>query len=156
VRADGTMVVRNEKLMYGYQKAAHYWYNEIARVFRDNGFKSCMKDKCVFIKTEGEKRAICGLTVDDGFFAATRDKVWIEEQVNMLRRAFREITVTQGDELGIVGMHLKMDRKNKRAILSQTKWEQKVIHEFETLRKAPTPALTDLMAEDDDAVLLKD
>jgi hypothetical protein len=111
---------------------------------------------CFFIKTEGEKRAICGFTVDDRFFAATRDKVWIEEQVNMLRRAFKEITVTQGDELGIVGMHLKMDRKNKRAILSQPKWEQKVIREFETLRKAPTPALTDLMAEDDDAVLLKD
>jgi hypothetical protein len=150
------MVVRNEKLMYGYQEAAHYWYDEIAGVFHDDGFESCMKDKCVFVKTEGEKRAICGLMVDDGFFAATRDKVWIEEQVNMLRIAFKEVTVTQRDELGIIGMHLKMDRKNKRAILSQPKWEQKVICEFETLRKAPTPALTNLMAEDDDAVLLKD
>jgi hypothetical protein len=156
VRADGTIVVWNEKLMYGYQEAAHYWYDEIAGVFRDNGFKSCMKDKCVFVKTEGEKRVICGLTADDGFFAATRDKVWIEEQVNMLRKAFKEVTVTQGDELGIIGMHLKMDRKNKRAILSEPKWEQKVIREFETLRKAPTPALTNLMAADDDAVLLKD
>jgi hypothetical protein len=156
VRADGTMVVRNEKLMYGYQEAAHYWYNEIAAVFRNNGFKSCMKDKCVFVKTEGDKKAICGLTVDDGFFAATRDEGWIEEQVDMLRRAFKDVTVTRGDELGIIGMHLKMDRKNKRAILSQPKWEQKVIHEFETSRKAPTPALTDLMAEDDEAVLLKD
>ncbi len=49
-----------------------------------------------------------------------------------------------------------MVRKNKRAILSQPKWEQKVIREFETLRKAPTPALVDLMAEDDEAIPLKD
>jgi hypothetical protein len=74
----------------------------------------------------------------------------------MLRKAFKEVTVTRGDELGIVGMHLKMDRKNKRAVLSQPKWKQKVIREFETSRKAPTPVLTDLMAEDDEAVLLKD
>ena len=53
-----------------------------------------MKDKCVFVKTEGEKRAI-GSHCD-----------------------------TRGYELGIIGMHVKMDRKNKRAILSQPKWEQ--------------------------------
>jgi len=156
VRADGTMVVRNEKLMYGYQEAAHYWYDEIATVFHNNEYTSCMKDKCVFIKTVGDKRAICGLTVDDGFFAATRDEAWITEQIEMLRREFKESTVTRGDKIGIVGMHLKMDRKNKRAILSQPKWEQKVIHEFETSKKAPTPALTNLMAEDDETILLKD
>jgi hypothetical protein len=55
--------------MYGYQEAAHYWYDEIAAVFHNNGFKSCVKDKCVFVKTEGDKKAICGLTVDDGFLS---------------------------------------------------------------------------------------
>jgi hypothetical protein len=38
VREHGTMVVHNEKLMYGYQEAAHYWYDEIAEVFHNNGF----------------------------------------------------------------------------------------------------------------------
>jgi hypothetical protein len=95
------MVVQNEKLMYGYQEVAHYWYDEIAAVFHNNGFKSCVKDKCVFVKTVGDKKAICRLTVDDGFFVATRDKEWIEEQANMLHRAFKEVTVTQGDEIGI-------------------------------------------------------
>jgi hypothetical protein len=38
----------------------------------------------------------------------------------------------------------------------QPKWEQKVIKEFEMLRKAPTPALMDLMAEDEESALLMD
>jgi hypothetical protein len=142
--------------MYGYQQAAHYWYDEIAAVFHNNGFKSCVKDKCVFVKTEGDKKAICGLTVDDGFFVATRDKEWIKEQANMLRRAFKEVTVTQGDEIGIVGMHLKMDRENKQAVLSQPKWEQKVINEFQVAKQVPTPALSSLMAKDEESPLLKD
>jgi hypothetical protein len=71
VQADGTVIVRNEKLMYGYQEAAHYWNNEISKVFLKNGYKRCMKDKCVFVKEEAGKHALCGLTVDDNFFAAT-------------------------------------------------------------------------------------
>jgi hypothetical protein len=49
-----------------------------------------------------------------------------------------------------------MDREKKEAILSQPKWEQKVIREFRILQKAPTLALTNLMAEDDDTKLLED
>jgi hypothetical protein len=33
VRTDGTIVVHNEKLMFGYQEAAHYWYDEMDKVF---------------------------------------------------------------------------------------------------------------------------
>jgi hypothetical protein len=156
VQTDGTMIVRNEELMYGYQEAAHYWNNEISEVFLENRYKRCMKDKCVFVKQEAGKHAICGSTVDDNFFAATKDKVWINEQVEMLHVAFKEVTVIRANEIGIVGMHLKMDREKKEAILSQPKWEQKVIREFRILQKAPTLALTNLMTEDDDTKLLED
>jgi hypothetical protein len=108
VQADGTMIVQNEKLMYGYQEAAHYWNDEISEVFLKNRYKKCMKDKCVFVKKEAGKHAICGLTVDDNFFAATKDEVWINDQVEMLRVAFMEVTVTRGNEIGIVGIHLKI------------------------------------------------
>ncbi len=50
-------------------------------------------------------------------------------------------TVTRGDETSIFGMHLRIDRENKTAILTQPTWEQKVIQEFKVLRKAPVPAL---------------
>ena len=65
----------------------------------------------------------------------------------MLHNAFDEVTFSRGDGLGIIGMQVKMDRKHKAAILTQPKWEQKVNTEFKVTRKAPTPALADLMAE---------
>ncbi len=74
----------------------------------------------------------------------------------MLRVAFKEVIVTRSDEIGIVGIHLKMDREKKEAVLSQPKWEQKVIWEFGISQKTPTPALTNLMAEDNETKLLKD
>jgi hypothetical protein len=67
--------------MYGYQEAPHYWNNKISEAFLKNGCKRCMNDKCVFVKQEAGKHAICGLTVDDNFFAATKDEVWINKQV---------------------------------------------------------------------------
>jgi hypothetical protein len=36
---DGTMIVRNNKLMYGYVEAAHYWCATIAEAFTTNGWK---------------------------------------------------------------------------------------------------------------------
>ena len=55
VQDDGTMIVRNEKLLYGYVEAAHYWNETIAKVFVENGWKKCMKDKCTFVKRVEEK-----------------------------------------------------------------------------------------------------
>ncbi len=76
--------------------------------------------------------AVCGLTVDENFFVATRDEEWIQEHIEMLRKAFDEITVTRGDELGIVGMQLRIDRSQECAVLTQPKWESKVIKELES------------------------
>jgi hypothetical protein len=50
VQADETMVVHNNKLVYGYVEASHYWYKTFAEVFVTNGWEKCMKDKCVFVK----------------------------------------------------------------------------------------------------------
>jgi hypothetical protein len=80
------------------------------------------------------------------FFAATRHEGWLIEHIEMLRNTFDEITITHGDELGIVGMHLKMDHDKKCAILTQPKWEKKVLKEFKVEKKAPSPVLANLMA----------
>jgi hypothetical protein len=63
--------------------------------------------------------------VDDIFFVATRHEGWIKEHIEMLHKAFDETKITGGDELGIVGMQLKMDHDQKCAILTQPKWEKR-------------------------------
>ena len=72
----------------------------------------------------------------------------------MLHNAFDEITLSRGDELGITGMQVKMDCKNKAAILTQPKWEQTVNKQFMVTRKAPITALADRMAEDEELPFL--
>lgn len=156
VQADGTMAVKNNKLMHGYVEASFYWYNTIAKVFVSNGWKKCMKDKCMFVKHVEEKVAMCGLTVDDCLFAAMRNEEWIKEHIDMLYKVFNEITVVCGDELGIVGMQVKIDRNQKVAILAQPKWENNVLKKFDMDKKTPSPALVDFMADDEESELLKD
>jgi hypothetical protein len=106
IQADGTVIVRNNKLMYGYVEAAYYWYQTIAKVSVDNGWTKCMKDR---VRKDGCVWANGG----QYFLGAARHEGWIQEHIEMLRKAFNEITVTSGDELGIVGMQFKMDHDIK-------------------------------------------
>ena len=156
VQPDGTALVEMDKLIYGFKEAAKYWNVILIDVFLRHWYKRCEKDKCVMFKESDGKIAICGITVDDCFFAATRDEEWIQAQIKMLSDAFSEITVERGDELGIVGIQVQMDRTNRRAILSQRKFAAKVVEVFGVSRGAPNPALTDAMADDDDSPLLAD
>jgi hypothetical protein len=41
--------------------------------------------------------ALCGTTVDDCLIVCTRDVKWIEEQIKMLKDAFKGVTVESGD-----------------------------------------------------------
>jgi hypothetical protein len=94
--------------------------------------------------------------VDDGLFAATGDEEWIKQQIEMLRKAYIDITVEQGDEIGVIGMQVRMDRQSKKVIVAQPKWVQQVINKFEVDKAAPTPAKDSLMGDDDTSPELTD
>ncbi len=74
----------------------------------------------------------------------------------MLRTAFDEITVETGEELGLIGMHISMDRAKKQVTITQPKHVERIIGTFEVVKGAPSPALGRLMADDVDSPLLKD
>jgi len=59
--SDGSVIVEMDKLSYGYVEAAHYWYEMLMPTFKNKQYAISKKDKCVFIKPEEEKVAICGL-----------------------------------------------------------------------------------------------
>ena len=90
--------------MYGYKEAAHWWNKTLTKVFVDNGYFQMSKDRCVMVKTEGDKVSYCAITVDDCFFAITKDEEWIGEAINMLKRAFDELPVDRGETINILGM----------------------------------------------------
>ena len=156
VLPDGSLIVEMDKLMYGYVEAPYYWYLTISSVFIAAGYKQCLKDPCVFTKEVDGMKAICALTVDDCMFFTTRNEKFIEDQITMLQDAFKEITVERTGEagIGIIGMH--MIRKEKKVILTQPKWENKVKEEFNVESRSPNPALNDMLNDDETKEPLND
>ena len=156
VLPDGSVIVEMKAISYGFVEAAHYWWKGLTETFKDNGYSQGNKDKCVYIKREGDKVAYCGVTVDDCFFVTSRHDNWKDQQINMLKNKYEEITVEDGDELGLIGIQIKMDRENKRVILTQRKNIERIINSFKTTKGAPTPAMVNLMGDDDESPKLHD
>jgi hypothetical protein len=155
LRRDGKILVEMRKLMYGFKEAARYWNKTLVDVFVAGGYVPCFKDSCVLWKRSGDLISICGITVDDCLFVTSRDEVWKSEQVRMLQSAFGGLTVEFGDVLQIVGMHVKFDRINKRAEISQQHYAAK-LEEFGIDKGAVSPALSDFFVESEGDALLSD
>ncbi len=67
----------------------------------------------MFIKRESKNMVLCGTTVDGCLFVCRRTEKWNQEQVEMLRIKYEQDTIKQGDELGLIGMHIQMNCKEK-------------------------------------------
>ena len=109
LRRDGKILVKLDKIMYGFKEATYWWNVTLTKVFLENGYKQMSKDKCVFVKSESNHISYCAITVDDCFFAATRDQEWIQSQVDMLKTAFEELTLERGEVINILGMTVHME-----------------------------------------------
>jgi len=46
------VIVKMDKLIYGYVEAAHYWYETLMSAFKNNQYAVSGKDKCMFIKRQ--------------------------------------------------------------------------------------------------------
>jgi hypothetical protein len=152
---DGTIIMEMNVISYGLVEAAHYWYKNLKNTFEKNEYKTSAKDKCVFIKRIEDKLAFCATTVDDCFFVTTNDPEWIKEQIKMLQDAYEAVDVELGDELGLIGMQVKMDRVKRRVILAQPKFVQSVLDAFGVSKGAHSPALNNMMSNDEESPLLK-
>lgn len=98
-----------DELSYGYVEATQYWYENLAEKFMLSGYEVSKNDQCIFIKYQDKNVVFCGTIVDDCFFVCNRNQEWTENQIDMLKRKFKNINVEVGDELGLIGMQIKMD-----------------------------------------------
>ena len=99
-------------------QAAYWWNVTLINVFVDNGYRQMDKDKCVLVKRKGNLESYCAITVDDCFFAASRDDEWVNLSVNMLKEAFDELTLERGEVINILGMTVHMERDKRRAVIN--------------------------------------
>eukprot|EP01035_Chromulina_nebulosa_P004007 gene4007-5475_t len=85
VRKDGTIWVYADKAIYGLKQAAKCWRETLEKFLKGLGYKPCMKDECLFIKTVGKSFCLLLVHVDDIVF--TSNDV---EMVNELKAALTE------------------------------------------------------------------
>ena len=108
------------------------------------------------VKTGGDKVSYCAIKVDDCFFAITKDEDWIGEAIDMLKRAFDELTVDRGKTINILGMTVHMDRERRRAVINQKHFLDNLISTYGVNKSAITPATGDLMYVPKNSKLLDD
>jgi hypothetical protein len=155
VLPDGTVIAKMKKLSHRYVEAAHYWWKDLTKTFTDAEYAVSRKDKCVFIKRTNDKVAFCGTTVDDCIFACTKNDEWMKQQIQMLQNKYEEITIEHGDEIGLIGMQVKLDRQLKTVTFTQPKQVAWNIETFSVGKAAPSPALMKLMDDDEESCLLQ-
>ncbi len=93
--------------------------------------------------------------MDDFLFVCSRDDAWIQQQIKMMKDKYDDLTIESGDELGLIGMQIRMDRAGRRVILTQPKQVAKIIETFQVTKGASSPASVKLM-EDEELQLLPD
>ena len=60
----------------------------------------------------------------------TRSPEWKQQQIDMIKNQFEEITVEEGDELGLIGIQIKMDRAKKLVHMTQKKNIERIFATF--------------------------
>ena len=155
LRRDGEILVKLDKIMYGFKEAAYWWNVTLTKVFLENGYTQMSKDKCVFVKSESNQISYCAITVDDCFFAATRDQEWIQSQVDMLKTAFEELTLEHGEVINFLGMTVHMEKDKGRAVIKQKSFVDKLTEESKVEKSAITPATADLLYEREEVYVVK-
>ena len=59
------ILVKLDKIMYGFKEAAYWWNVTLTIVFLEKGCKQMSKDKSVFVKSESNQISYCAIIVDD-------------------------------------------------------------------------------------------
>jgi hypothetical protein len=156
LRKDNKILVRMNKLLYGYKEAALGWFNTFMDLFDTNGYSHVPKDKCFIYKHDTKDNLIMSaITVDDGFGAVSRNSTLKDSFLSLIRTKFA-ITLTESDTFDYLGMSFKFDRVNKSVSISQRQYVDKLISNFNITKSARTPSLADLYEEDPSSPLLKD
>jgi hypothetical protein len=104
IGADGKLVVRVDKAMYGLIQSAKLWYNELTGFLMSQGFRKCISDDCILVKRmpNGESVTVV-LYVDDILVMGKikEDRYWVK---SILEDRCKKITSEEGQKFTYLGM----------------------------------------------------
>jgi hypothetical protein len=124
------MVCRLNKALYGTKQASNVWHDSINSTLLSLGFHPTVSDPCVYVKMSRSGQPMwIGLFVDDLLPIHSRmdEHEWVEAKTKLMARyAMKDL----GDAEWILGMKVKRDREQRRLILDQERYVEKMVKEF--------------------------
>jgi len=153
--ADGSIVVRLVKALYGLVEFALLWHRELTSTLIQLGYEANPFEKCVFVKKSREKIvSIVGVFVDDLKIIAEDEKM-IDDVHKVLVIKYKEVKIAKGDVLDYLGM--VWDYKTPYEVsISMPKYMEELLEngpEKDHRKTAKSPAANDLLKIGDSEIL---
>ncbi|CAI7847357.1 unnamed protein product, partial [Closterium sp. NIES-53] len=136
---DGTgKVCKLKKSIYGLKQAPRCWYQKLAAVLEEMGFRTSSCDESLFLKGEGEKLVLFLVYVDDILLFSSSMKE-IQNVQEQLMKNFK--CKTLGEVKYYLGMHVERDLDHRWLKLHQEKFIKELGEKYgiENERKVATP-----------------
>jgi hypothetical protein len=135
VKGNENLVCRLKKILYRLKKSPRQWYLKFDKFMIEQGYSRCHSDHCVYVKRlENGSYIILLLYVDDMLVAGSN-----MQDINVLKMklansfAMKDLGVAKK----ILGMRIKRDRKNRKLMLSQGEYIEKVLERFRMKNAKP-------------------
>ncbi|CAI5970089.1 unnamed protein product [Closterium sp. NIES-65] len=136
---DGTgRVCKLKKSIYGLKQAPRCWYQKLAAVLEEMGFRTSSCDESLFLKGEGEKLVLFLVYVDDILLFSSSMKE-IQKVQQQLMENFK--CKNLGEVKYYLGMHVERDLDHRWLKLHQEKFIKELGEKYgiENERKVATP-----------------
>ena len=127
-------VCKLKKSLYGLKQSPRVWFDRFSKVLKSEGYKQALSDHTMFVKTEGQRKCILIVYVDD--IILTGDHV---DEMSRIKLALgREFEVK---DLGNLKYFLGMEvtRSKKGIYVSQRKYILDLLEETGMLGCSPEP-----------------
>ncbi|CAI7916910.1 unnamed protein product [Closterium sp. NIES-54] len=136
-------VCKLKKSIYGLKQAPRCWYQKLAAVLEEMGFRTSSCDESLFLKGEGEKLVLFLVYVDDILLFSSRMKE-IQNVQQQLMKNFK--CKTLGEVKYYLGMHVERDLDHRWWKLHQENFIKELGEKYgiENERKVATPLPAEL------------
>jgi hypothetical protein len=135
-------VLKLQKALYGIKQAPREWHEEIDKYLHFIGYKSCIKDSCLYLKISRTHRIILiGLFVDDitSLFHLNDKAEWIDDRTKL--KAKYDLTEL-GELHHILGMNVDRQSSSVITITQNTYINDKLnLFDYHKCKTAPTPGI---------------
>lgn len=124
------LYVRILRAIYGCIESALLWYQLYAKILKGMGFKLNAYDKCVANKMINGKQCTIAWYVDDNKISHEDPKV-VTEILEVMKNHFGDLVISSGDVHDLLGMKIKINRKNKNISIDMREQLSEAFETFE-------------------------